>query len=87
MASVICAPMRLVGFSDRAGSWNTIAMSRPRWRCSWRSPRPTSSSPSKQIDPVTDAVCGSRPMIARALTVLPDPDSPTIASVRPRSSS
>ena len=44
-ASAICAPTRIVGFSDRAGSWNTIATFAPRcWR-SWSSDRPISWMP------------------------------------------
>ena len=34
-------------------------------------------------DPDTWALRGSSPMIARELAVLPDPDSPMIATVRP----
>ena len=82
-ASAICAPTRMVGFSDRAGSWNTIATSAPR--CSRRrsSDRPISWVPWNRAEPVTVALGGSRPMTARQLTVLPDPDSPTMASVCP----
>jgi len=39
--------------------------------------------PWNLAEPVTVAVAGSRPMTARQLTVLPDPDSPTMASVCP----
>ena len=73
----------MVGFSERVGSWKTIAMSAPRWRRISSSGMPTSSTPSIRADPVTVAVGGSRPMSARELTVLPDPDSPMMASVRP----
>jgi hypothetical protein len=82
-ASAICAPMRMVGFSDRDGSWKTIAMSAPRWRRIALSESPSSSSPSKRTEPDTVALRGSRPMIARELTVLPEPDSPMSARVRP----
>ena len=75
--------MRIVGFSDRDGSWKTIAMSAPRWRRIALSDRPSSSSPWKRTEPETVAVGGSRPMMARELTVLPEPDSPMSASVRP----
>ena len=47
------------------------------------SARPTISTSSNRIDPVTVAVGGSRPMIALALTVLPEPDSPITATVCP----
>ena len=85
-ASAICAPIRIVGFSDRDGSWKTIAMSAPRWRRIALSDSPISSWPSKRTEPETVAVAGSRPMIARELTVLPEPDSPMSARVRPTGS-
>jgi len=44
---------------------------------------PSSSFPSSFADPETSAVVGSSPITARQLTVLPDPDSPMIASVLP----
>ncbi len=47
---------------------------------------PTSSSPSSLIDPAMRAflaVC--RPITAMLVTDLPDPDSPTMPSVWPRS--
>ncbi len=80
---MICAPIRMVGLSDRAGSWNTIAMSAPRWRRISRSGSPTSSVPSNRAEPLTCAVGGSSPISARELTLLPDPDSPMIASILP----
>jgi len=82
-ASLIWAPTRIVGFSERVGSWKTIAMSVPRCARMSSSDRPSSSTPSSRADPVTVAVGGSRPINARELTVLPDPDSPMMASVRP----
>jgi hypothetical protein len=82
-ASAIWAPIRIVGFSDRVGSWNTMATLVPRcWR-SCSSVSPISSVPANLAEPVTAAASGSRPMTARQLTVLPDPDSPTMASVWP----
>ena len=86
IASVICAPIRMVGLRERAGSWNTIAMSAPRRRRISRSDRPTSSVPSNRAEPLTSAVGGSSPINARELTLLPDPDSPMIASIRPGAS-
>ncbi len=85
-ASVTWAPMRIVGFSDRDGSWKTIAMSAPRCRRIALSESPSSSSPWKRTEPDTVAVEGSRPITARELTVLPEPDSPISASVRPTAS-
>jgi hypothetical protein len=76
-------PTRIVGFSERDGSWNTIEKLDPRCARNCLSPRPSSSAPSKRIEPDTLADGGRRPMTARELTVLPEPDSPMIASVRP----
>jgi hypothetical protein len=79
--------MRIVGFSDRDGSWKTMAMSAPRWRRIALSESPSSSRPSKRTEPDAVAVGGSSPITARELTVLPEPDSPISASVRPPASS
>ena len=59
------------------GSWNTICTSRPRRRRSAadRAGRDR-SRPQAVIDP---AVGRSSPTIIRAIVVLPDPDSPTMA--------
>src|SRR5262249_51540488 len=47
----------------------------------------TSSTPSSQISPEIRALpAGCKPMIDRAVTLLPEPDSPTTPSRRPRSS-
>jgi hypothetical protein len=45
-------PIRIVGLSERAGSWNTIAMSLPRCLRSWASDRPISSLPRSRADPL-----------------------------------
>ena len=82
---MICEPTRIVGLSDRAGSWNTIAMSLPRCLRSCASDRPISSLPRSRAEPLIVAVAGSRPMIARQPTVLPEPDSPMMARVWPAS--
>ena len=82
---MIWLPIFIVGFSERAGSWKTIAMLAPRWRRISASERPSSSSPSKRTEPLTLAVSGSRAITARELTVLPEPDSPMTASVMPAS--
>ena len=84
IASVICGPIRSVGLSDRAGSWNTIAIWLPRTTRIFRSDRPISSWPSNRIEPVICALGGSSAMIARELTVLPHPDSPISPTVRAR---
>jgi hypothetical protein len=80
---VICVPIFIVGFSDRAGSWNTMAMSPPRSLRSSFSSTPMISRPSRRIDPLMAAVGGSNPIRARELTLLPDPDSPMIAIILP----
>ena len=77
-------PIVSVGFSDVIGSWKIIAICRPRTSSSSRSDRCTRSRPSNEIEPLTmRAVCASRPMIESAVTDLPQPDSPTMPSVRP----
>ena len=75
------------GFSEDSASWKMIAM--PSARTSLRRSSSTASrfSPWKRISPpVTTAGGTSRmPMIACAVTLLPDPDSPSTASVSPAS--
>jgi hypothetical protein len=83
MDSHICCPTRIVGFKLRLASWNAMAMSCPRQARIARSDKRKSSVPMKIADPVTFAVSGSNPVKARQLTVLPAPDSPTIANVLP----
>ena len=80
---MIWAPIRIVGLSERTGSWKTIARSAPRCSRISASGSPSSSFPSSRAEPVTTAVGGSSPITARQLTVLPEPDSPTMASVLP----
>src|SRR6185436_4308387 len=70
------------------GSWKIIAMRPPR-SSRRRSGRACSrSSPSKSTWPAAmrPGGCGTRPMIASAVTLLPQPDSPTRPRVRPASS-
>ena len=83
IASAICSPILMVGLSDRAGSWNTMARSDPRCLRSSLSDSPISSVPRSRADPLIIVPAGSSPMIARQLTVLPEPDSPMMASVAP----
>ncbi len=83
---MICLPIFSTGFSDVIGSWKTIAMLAPQNRRISLGDAPPISSPSKRIEPLRITFLrGSSPMIERVSTVLPDPDSPTIPSVRPRS--
>ena len=69
------------------GSWNTIETSSPRIGRRSFADLPSSSSSRSLADPVTAAVGGSRPSIARELTDLPDPDSPTTATTSPGATS
>src|ERR1700722_1773882 len=74
--SAVCRGSRLV-----YGSWNTIWISLPRRRRSRADlAGPDRSRPHAVIDPL---VGRSRPTIILATVVLPDPDSPTMASDRP----
>ncbi len=82
-ASAICLPTVITGLSDVIGSWKIIEMSLPRtWRIA-RSSRPIRSVPASRTAPPTIRPGGSG--ISRisesAVIDLPQPDSPTIASV------
>ena len=85
--SVNCLPMVSTGLSDVIGSWNTIPMSLPRtFRiCALESCR--RSRPSKMTSPATILPGGSgiSPMIESALTLLPQPLSPTMPTISPSS--
>ena len=83
--SVIWRPIFMTGFSAVIGSWKIIAISSPHRARISSFGRPEISLPSKWTDPVRSAVLGNRPMIERDSTDLPEPDSPTMPSVRPRS--
>src|SRR6266480_5438870 len=83
MASASWDPTRYTGLSEVIGSWNTMAISRPRSFAICLSGIPINSTPRYRIEPEILAGFGSSPMIARAVTLLPDPDSPTTASTSP----
>src|SRR4051812_34677513 len=89
--SAICQPTGKTGLSAVDSSWNTIAASRPRMSPSRAPVRVTTSCvlpPSLLVSstaPRVVAVSGSRPRMLRAVTVLPLPLSPTIASTWPAS--
>ena len=89
MTSVICVPILSVGFRQVIGSWKIIAISWPRTSSSSRSLSFVRSRPSKTTSPETIFAggFGMRPMIESAVTDLPQPDSPTIPSVLPLSTS
>ncbi|CAM5351510.1 hypothetical protein STANM309S_02063 [Streptomyces tanashiensis] len=64
-----------------------MPMSLPRTRDSRASFRPTRSRPPSRTRPDIRAVGGSSPMTPIAVADLPEPDSPTMPSVRPGSTS
>src|ERR1700756_5034043 len=59
-ASVIWLPIRIVGLSDRAGSWNTMAMSLPRCLRSCASDRPIISLPRSRAEPADRGALGEQ---------------------------
>ena len=67
------------------GSWKIMAISRPRTRRISSSESASSSLPSKRtLPPVMRPVAaGSSCMTANADTDLPEPDSPTMATISP----
>ena len=82
-ASAIWLPTVITGLSDVIGSWKIIEMSLPRTRRIARSSSATRSRPPSFTEPLTILPGGSG--ISRisesAVIDLPQPDSPTIASV------
>ena len=92
MDSAICSPAVNTGFSDVMGSWKIMATSAPRTSRMVALPAFTTSStwPLRRrsaADPFTilPPPCSTRRISASEVTDLPEPDSPTIASVSPRS--
>ena len=77
-------PIECTGFSEVIGSWKIIEISLPR---TLRSSDVGSSSrlrPLKTASPVDTVFArGFSPRMVRQVTLLPQPDSPTIASVLP----
>jgi hypothetical protein len=88
IASAICLPTFMTGFRLVMGSWKIIAMSLPRTaRISSslivrRSLSPSISEPSTTLP----GGSGMSRISDMAATVLPEPDSPTMPMVSPRSS-
>ncbi len=85
MASAIWSPMVYTGVSADIGSWNMVPIDLPRIRDIAWSDSPSSSLPCKRTDPDTSAYSGSSPMTAIAAVLLPEPDSPTMATTSPGS--
>src|SRR6266850_1957806 len=87
--SVIWRPIVSTGLSDVIGSWKIIAISRPRTRRIASSSSESRSRPLKRMRPATMRPAGAATsrMIESALTDLPQPDSPTSATVSPSATS
>src|SRR5262245_5322465 len=83
--SVSCRPTESTGFNDVIGSWKTMPISRPRILRISSSETASRSRPLKRIWPPTirPAGCATRRITDSALTDLPQPDSPTSATVSP----
>ena len=84
MISPTCTPIVFTGLSELPGSCGTGLIRAPR-RVSRRfADHRLISSPLSTIFPASRrALSASRPMIACAVVVLPEPDSPTKASISP----
>ncbi len=69
------------GSSEVIGSWKIMVILSPRILLSSRSGSPRISRPRYFADPVARPFEARRPMIAIVVWLLPEPDSPTIATV------
>src|SRR3954463_8211038 len=86
IASASWSPILCTGFRLVIGSWKIIAISLPRISRSRRGLAVSRSSPFQDAVPEDIAVrFGLSPMIVRQVTLLPEPDSPTIPRVWPLS--
>ena len=87
MASTICFPTFMVGFRQVMGSWKIMATSLPRIFCiSFSDALTMSCSPSRTSPAGMRAGgMGFSLMMVWAVTLLPQPDSPTTASTSPSS--
>ena len=76
----------MTGFSDVMGSWKIIPMRFPRNGFISVRESGAKSTPSKTILPpvICAGGCGKSPITESAVMDLPQPDSPTTASVSPR---
>ena len=82
--SLTWKPIFHTGFRLDIGSWGTMPMELPRSSTIRFSLAWVMSSPSKMIwPPVTLPLPGSSPMADSAVVDLPEPDSPTMATVSP----
>ncbi len=85
MPSISWSPMVKAGLSEVIGSWKIIAMRLPRRARISSGVSVARSLPSKRTVPalMRPWPLGSRPMMDSEVTLLPQPDSPTMPSVRP----
>jgi hypothetical protein len=85
--SMICAPTVATGFSEDIGSWKIMESALPRTSCIVASGNASRSRPSSSTCPASMRAggTGSRRIRARAVSDLPQPLSPTSASVSPAS--
>src|SRR5438067_8036986 len=85
-ASAICSPTGNAGLSEVIGSWKIIESLSPRRLRIRLAGSVSRSTPSKSASPpsMRPGGCGTRRMMESAVTLLPQPDSPTMPSVRPR---
>ncbi len=86
IASLICRPTVSSGLSEVIGSWKIIEMSLPRIASISLSLSSSRFVPSNRMAPPTIRPGGSatRRRMDSAVTLLPQPDSPTTPSVSPR---
>ena len=75
--------MVFTGFRELFGSCGISPIRTPRILRHCRGLSPVRLCPFSRIVPLTSALPGSRPRAARAEVDLPEPDSPTMAVVRP----
>jgi hypothetical protein len=85
-ASAIWKPTGSTGLSEVIGSWKIMPMRLPRIACFPASSAAVMSTPSTTMRPLEmrPTPAGSRPMTDSAVRLLPQPDSPTRASVSRR---
>ncbi len=85
MTSVICEPIVRIGFSDVIGSWKIVEIFAPRMPSQSLSVLSlVRSLPSNMTEPlVMEPLDSSMPVNVLVKTLLPEPDSPTMANVSP----
>ena len=81
--SATCRPTVSTGFSELIGSWKMYAMSRPRAARRALAGARRSSCPCSRTEPSILALRGSSPARLIDVTLLPQPDSPTMPTISP----